>query len=261
MSSITFVTGDECESDALLITVGSSVLIWKYVEPEARAMPLLYRHAEESIAHGEERKVAMARIVKLKGTSLLLVAEWSSLQHKPPKAKVMGFKQTNEGEYVSTDIVFENVVVFSEAGIAISRDGGHIAFCQHTSSEHQESTTVLNIIQLDAEGSKVLHRLDLTGQLLPQQQATSLDFSPCSSFLLLGFSHTQDGISEVPPVAFVFRTKDCQSLLIHRSADMRDNCSNGARFLVGSKSSSFMYGTVGGRVVLVGKADDEQTMA
>jgi hypothetical protein len=87
-----------------------------------------------------------------------------------------------------------------------------------------------------------------------------LDFSPCSSFLLLGFSYTQDdGLdSKKYPVAHVYRTVDCQRLLQHLSSDEKDNCSNGARFLVGSRSTSFVYGTVGGRVVLVGDVGMDQ---
>merc|ERR1712224_383862 len=130
----------------------------------------------------------------------------------------------------------------------------------------EERKHVLTIVQLEGEEGrpKILHQ-KLLEQLLPLQQATSLDFSACSSFLLLGFSYTKQNQDDLEafkeyPVAHVYRTKDCECVLVHRS-DVEDNCSNNARFIGSPEVSTyhsdsnahqkFLYGTVGGRVVMV----------
>jgi len=240
----------------------TSLLLQQYNIKDAHPLTLSYPSSDVNTV-GQPKKVAMARIVSIKNRSLLLVAEWNNFHRKPPMATVVAYVDNGGGAYVSTDIKFENVVLFWEAGVAISRCGTLAAFCQkHDARDRRDCETYLTVLNLATEDGRlnVLH--SLLHELLPGQQATSLDFSPCSSFLLLGFSYTQEpGLDSTQyPVAHVYRTVDCQRLLVHLSVNQEDNCSNGARFLVGSKSPSFVYGTVGGRVVLVGDPTNEEEL-
>merc|ERR1711937_172588 len=101
----------------------------------------------------------------------------------------------------------------------------------------EQDINLLTIVELEpslnSDRPKLLHQKRL--DLLSDQQATSLDFSACSSFLLLGFSYiskSHPGKGEdqtLYPVAYVYRTKDCRRVLRHRS-NCIDNCSNNARF-------------------------------
>ena len=70
VSSINFVAGATIDDDAVIITCSGQVLWWRYGEPGAQAQPVNYSNREELA----NQKVALARIVKVKDRSLLLVA-------------------------------------------------------------------------------------------------------------------------------------------------------------------------------------------
>lgn len=256
VSSINFVPAQLAPSgaDSLIITFGEEVHLWKY-EVDAMSVRCELPLADEI---GEQRpKVAMARFVKIpnrcNGTHrhVLFVAMWMNPTKKPPRATLVAY-EFSEGEFKRTEIFFENITLFWEAGIAVSPNGELVAFC---SLPPDRNDTLLTIMQLDTNDGKptIMHSQPFEN-VLPGQQATSFDFSPCSSFLLVGFSYANpnDG-SDVSqyPVAIVYRSKDCEVICTHRS-DAEDNCSNGARFIsTTSGLPGFLYGTVGGRVVKV----------
>ena len=252
VSSINFVVGASSEEDAVLITCAGQVLYWRYGVPGAQAQPLNYSDREA------DQKVALARIVKLQGRALLLVARWNmSNTLPPPKAHLTAYVEDGSGAFVTTEIKFENVVMFWEAGVAIR--GSLVAFCEQN-PEDTDPATYLVIVNLDVSDGRpfeVLHRKKLT--LLSGQQGTSLDFSGCGSYLLLSLSRPQEQNADTTqyPVAHVYRSVDCKQLLVHRSSNHDDNCSNGARFLAGTEPA-FVYGTVKGRVVLVGETGPEE---
>ena len=174
VSSINFVAGATPEEDAVIITCSGQVLWWKYGAPGSEAQPVNYSNREQLT----NQKVALARIVKVKDRSLLVVAEWNHFQSKPPKADLTAYVEDGSGSFVTTEVRFENVIMFWEAGVAISRSGALLAFCQQDPNEPHPATylVVVNLDVDDGRPYEVLHRMKHT--LLPGQQATSPSPSP-----------------------------------------------------------------------------------